>query len=149
MTREELLELLEPAVAALGYELVDVEVRVGGPNGLLRLFIDKAGGVNLADCERVSRQIGALLDAEDPIPGRYALEVSSPGLDRRLTRRADFERFAGRLVRLRARSPIGGQRRFKGRLQGMVGEEIVIEIDAEEIRLPFNDIDQARLVPEL
>ncbi|MGH8495087.1 MAG: ribosome maturation factor RimP [Gammaproteobacteria bacterium] len=149
MTHQELVDLLEPPVAALGFELVDLEARTGGPNGLLRLFIDKTGGVNLGDCERVSRQIGALLDVEAPIPGHYALEVSSPGLDRRLTRRADFERFAGCLVRVRARTPVGGQRRFKGRLQGMAGEDIVIESDGEEIHLPFNDIDQARLVPEV
>lgn len=149
MTREELVELLESPVAALGYELVDVEARLGGANGLLRLFIDKPGGVNLGDCERVSRQVGSLLDAEDAIRERYALEVSSPGLDRRLTRREDFERYAGRLVRLRARRPIDGQRRFKGRLQGLTGEDIVLEIDAEQVHLPFQDIDQARLVPEL
>lgn len=149
MTREELVGMLEPPVAALGYELVDIEARLGGPGGLLRLFIDKEGGVDLADCERVSRQVGSLLDVEDPIPGRYALEVSSPGLDRRLTRREDFARFAGRLVRVRSRSAVDGRRRFKGRLKGLADDDVVLAVEDDEVRLPFNDIDQVRLVPEL
>lgn len=149
MTREELIDMLGPPVAALGYELVDVEAHLGGPNGVLRVFIDKTGGVNVGDCERVSRQIGSLLDVEDPVPGSYALEVSSPGLDRRLTRPEDFERFAGRLVRVRSRSAVGGQRRFKGRLQGLAGDDVVLAIDGQEVHLRYNDIDQARLVPEL
>ena len=95
MTGEELTKLLEPAVEQLGYELSDLEVKVGGRHGVIRLFIDKADGVGLEDCETVSRQVSALLDVEDPVPGHYVLEVSSPGLDRRLTKVEHFERFMG------------------------------------------------------
>ncbi|MEQ8206633.1 MAG: ribosome maturation factor RimP, partial [Woeseia sp.] len=95
MTSEELSRLLEPAIEGLGYELCDLEAKLGGRDGVLRVFIDKPEGIVLEDCEKVSRQISAILDLEDPLPGQYALEVSSPGLDRRLSKPAHFERFLG------------------------------------------------------
>ena len=100
VTGEELMKLLEPAVERLGYELSDVEVKLGGQDGIVRLFIDKADGVGLEDCEVVSRQVSALLDVEDPLPGHYVLEVSSPGLDRRLTKVEHFQRFIGEDIRV-------------------------------------------------
>ena len=142
-------DMLEPGIRSLGYELVGVEFQSGGKGGgLLRVYIDSEDGISADDCQRVSYQISGVLDVEDPIPGHYTLEVSSPGLDRLLFRRADFDRFAGQLVKLRLTYPIEGQRRFKGRLIGMRGEQVVIEADDTEISLPFAQVEQARLVPE-
>ena len=142
-------DMLEPGIRSLGYELVGVEFQSGGRGGgLLRVYIDSEDGISADDCQRVSYQVSGVLDVEDPIPGHYTLEVSSPGLDRLLFRREDFERFAGQLVKLRLTCPLEGQRRFKGRLTGMRGENVVIEEDGMEISLPFDQIEQARLVPE-
>jgi len=95
MTGDELATLLEPTVERLGYELADLEVRPGGRNGLVRVFIDGPDGIGLDDCEKVSLAVSALLDVEDPLPGNYNLEVSSPGLDRKLTKVEHFQRFTG------------------------------------------------------
>ena len=97
MTGEELGKLLEPTVERLGYELIDLELRLGGRQGMVRLFIDKPDGIDLDDCERVSRAVSALLDVEDPVPVNYNLEVSSPGLDRKLTKVEHLQRFVGYL----------------------------------------------------
>jgi ribosome maturation factor RimP len=142
-------DMLEPGIRSLGYELVGVEFHTGGKGGgLLRIYIDSEDGISADDCQRVSYQVSGVLDVEDPIPGHYTLEVSSPGLDRLLFRREDFERFAGQLVKLRLAYPVEGQRRFKGRLTGLRGEQVVIEADDMEISFPFEQIEQARLVPE-
>jgi len=149
MRRETALEaLLEPAVSRLGYELVGVEYH-GGRRALLRVYIDREGGVSVEDCQRVSRQVSGLLDVEDPIPGPYTLEVSSPGLDRPLFREADFRRFAGRVVRIRTDVPLEGRRNFRGVLRGLRGGEVLVEVDGTELALPVERIEQARLVPEL
>lgn len=145
--KERLIELLEPPLQAMGYELVDLEVRVGG-KGLLRIYIDQTNGVDLRDCERVSRQIGAFLDVEEPIPGSYALEVSSPGLDRPLRTVAHFQRFAGHEAKLRLVGPIEGRRNFKGRLCGVENEGVVIDVDGRIWHLPLADVAAAHLVPE-
>jgi len=142
-------DMLEPGIRSLGYELVGVEFQTGGKGGgLLRVYIDSENGISSEDCQKVSYQVSGLLDVEDPIPGHYTLEVSSPGLDRLLFRAEDFDRFAGQLVKLRLTYPVEGQRKFKGRLVGMRGENVVIEGDEMEISLPFDQIEQARLVPE-
>ncbi len=142
-------EMLEPGIRSMGYELVGVEYQSGGRGGgLLRVYIDSEDGISADDCQKVSYQVSGVLDVKDPIPGHYTLEVSSPGLDRPLFRPKDFERFAGQLVRVRMSHPIGGQRRFKGRLRGMAGDNVVIEQDGQQVSLPFEDMDQARLVPE-
>jgi len=142
-------DMLEPGIRSLGYELVGVEFQTGGKGGgLLRVYIDSEKGISAEDCQKVSYQVSGLLDVEDPIPGHYTLEVSSPGLDRLLFRAEDFDRFAGQLVKLRLTYPVEGQRKFKGRLVGMRGENVVIEGDEMEISLPFDQIEQARLVPE-
>jgi ribosome maturation factor RimP len=134
---------------AMGYELVGVEFQTGGKGGgLLRVYIDSEAGISAEDCRQVSYQVSGVLDVEDPIPGHYTLEISSPGLDRLLFRQRDFERFAGKLIKLRTAYPIEGQRKFKGRLIGMQGENVVFEQDDMEISLPFDQIEQARLVPE-
>jgi ribosome maturation factor RimP len=142
-------ELLEPAVQALGYELVGVEYHSGGPGGgLLRVYIDNAQGITVDDCQTVSYQVSGLLDVEDPIPGNYTLEVSSPGLDRLLFKPGDYERFAGSLIKLRLGYPLEGRRKYKGRLRRIEDGIVVIEQDGVEVSLPFDQIEQARLVPE-
>jgi ribosome maturation factor RimP len=147
MTRDELANLLEPTVKRLGYELVDLEARVGGKGGLVRLYIDKPDGIDLDDCEKVSLAVSALLDVEDPVPGNYNLEVSSPGLDRKLTKVEHFQRFTGETVKVQMRFPIEGRRRFRGTLLSSDEESIVVEVDGEPFSLPLKTIDTARLVP--
>ncbi len=149
MTGEELAKLLEPTVERLGYELVDLEVRLGGKGGLVRAFIDKPDGIDLEDCEKVSRAVSAILDVEDPVPGNYSLEVSSPGLDRKLTKVEHFQRFEGQTVKVKMRFPIEGRRRFSGTLVSSDEENIVVEVDGESHSLPLKTIDTARLVPEV
>lgn len=149
MTGEELAKLLEPAIEQLGYELSDLEVMLGGREGVIRLFIDKADGVGLHDCETVSRQVSALLDVEDPVPGHYVLEVSSPGLDRRLTKLEHFQRFMGKDIRVKLRIPIEGRRNFCGALQAADEENIEVEVDGRSHRLPRATIQSARLIPTL
>ena len=147
MTGSELAKLLEPTVTRLGYELVDLEVRLGSGGGLVRLFIDKPEGIGLEDCEKVSLAVSALLDVEDPVPGNYNLEVSSPGLDRKLTKVEHFQRFEGETVKVQMRFPIEGRRRFRGTLVSSDDENIVVEVDGESFSLPLKTIDTARLVP--
>ncbi len=115
-----LRQLLEPTVTGLGYELVNIEYR-SGENGLLRIFIDRPEGIGLGDCEKVSEQISALLDVEDPLPGHYSLEVSSPGTDRVLRTPAHFERFAGERVKVLLKIPRDGRRRYTGTADGHRG----------------------------
>lgn len=147
MTREELITLLGPVVEGLGYELSDLEVKLGIRSGLLRLFIDKPEGIAHADCEIVNQQISALLDVENPLPGHYVLEISSPGLDRRLTKVEHFERFMGNDVRIKLRFPIEGRKNFRGALRAADKDNIEVEVDGESHCLPISTIESARLVP--
>ena len=143
----ELAELIEPVVQRLGFELADLEVRLGGRNGLVRLFIDQPRGVTLDDCEQVSLAVSALLDVEDPVPGHYNLEVSSPGLNRKLTKPKHFTRFVGELVKVEMRFPIEGRKRFRGRLRAADRGNIEVNVDGVSYSLPLATIDTARLVP--
>lgn len=144
----QLRELIEPAVAGLGYELVGVEYRGGSTNGLLRIYIDHEDGITLEDCQAVSHQVSGLLDVEDPIHGHYALEVSSPGLDRPLFRAQDYARFSGHRVKVRMHGLVQGRRNFTGLLLGLEGDNAIVEVDGEEFELPLDQVDQARLIPE-
>ena len=117
--REILLKLLEPAAEALGYELVELEFHPQGRGGLLRIFIDRTGGVTVDDCEKVSRQVSSVLDVEDPIPGAYTLEVSSPGLDRPLRKETDYVRFAGEQAKLELALPRDGTPPLHRHLEGL------------------------------
>ena len=146
MEKEGLISLLEPAVNALGYELVDLDVR-SGRNGLLRLFIDNEAGVTLSDCEFVSGQVSDLLDVEDPIPGNYALEVSSPGLDRRLRTVAHFAAAVGSEVRVELKRALDGRKRYRGVLTAADDEQISIHGDGTDWLLPIAEVSIARLVP--
>jgi ribosome maturation factor RimP len=143
--------LLEPTVNMLGCELVAIEhvMRGGGSGQILRIYIDREEGVTVNDCERVSHQISGVLDVEDVISGSYVLEVSSPGLDRPLGTARDFERFSGHRVRLRTDGPINGQRNFKGLLRGLRGSDVVLEMDGQEVALPLDRIEKARLIPDI
>ncbi len=147
MTGTELEKLLEPTIERLGYELADLDVRLSSRSGLVRITIDKPDGIDLDDCEKVSHAVSALLDVEDPIPGNYNLEVSSPGLDRKLTKPAHFRRFEGETIKVQMRFPVEGRRRFRGALLSTDDENIVVEVDGEQHRLPLKSIDTARLVP--
>lgn len=147
MTGDELRKLLEPTVERLGYELIDLEARLGGRNGVLRVYIDRPEGIGLDDCEKVSLAISALLDVEDPVPGHYNLEVSSPGLDRKLTKSEHFQRFEGQTLKVHMRFPIEGRKRFRGTLLASDDENIVVEVDGVSHTLPLATIDTARLVP--
>jgi ribosome maturation factor RimP len=146
--RERLYGLLEPVAAGLGYELIDVEWSSAGKSSVLRAYIDRidGGGVSLDDCERASRAISAVLDAEDPIGHEYRLEVSSPGFDRPLRSAAHFARFAGSEARIELAVPIEGRRRFRGRLGGIEDGTVTIEVDRREWKLPLAGISKARLV---
>jgi ribosome maturation factor RimP len=150
MTGDELGKLLEPTVAGLGFELADLEFKIGGQDGVLRLFIDKPdGAIGLQDCEAVSRQVSAFLDVENPIPGQYRLEVSSPGLDRKLTKIEHFQRVTGDDVRIKLRFPISGRRHFRGVLISANDELIEVEVDGESHSLSLATIESARLVPSV
>jgi ribosome maturation factor RimP len=145
--KQRLIELLEPTLRSLGYELVDLDLRLGG-NALLRLYIDAVGGITVDDCEDVSRQIGAFLDVEDPLPGSYVLEVSSPGFDRRLRTLEHFERFMNEEVRIELAHPQDGRRRFRGRLSAIDRDTVSIVVDGSTWQLRFADIVTANLVPQ-
>jgi ribosome maturation factor RimP len=144
----QLRQLIEPAVESLGYELVGLEYRGSATNGLLRVYIDHQDGITLDDCQAVSHQLSGVLDVEDPIQGHYALEVSSPGLDRPLFKAQDYARFAGQQVKVRMHGMIEGRRNFTGRLLGLEGDSAIVEVDGEEYLLPLDQVDQARLIPE-
>ena len=150
--REALMRLLEPAVEALHYELVDLEFAKSGRGGVLRLYIDRAdrnaGPVTVEDCARVSRAAGGVLDDADPIEGHYSLEVSSPGVDRVLRTRAHFERFLGERVYVELKLPLDGRRRFLGTLREVADDAIEVEVDGRAYRLPLDRIQKARLRPE-
>jgi len=145
-SREETLrQLLQPSVEALGFELWGIEHLSQGRHSVLRLYIDSENGISVDDCARVSGQVGSVLDVEDAIPGDYTLEVSSPGLDRRLFNLAQYSRFSGETVDLKLRMPFEGQRRFRGILKGIEGEDVVVQVEDHEYLLPFDQIDKARV----
>jgi ribosome maturation factor RimP len=139
--------LISGPLEALGYELVRVQLS-GGDRPVLQIMAERADGVGMTvdDCADISRSVSALLDAEDPIAGAYTLEVSSPGIDRPLTRPRDFERFAGFDARIETQEPIAGRRRFKGRLLGLEAGMVSLVVDEDTVHLPIEAIAKARLV---
>lgn len=146
----ELTSIVRKAVEAVGYELVGVEFLARAKAGhLLRVYIDSDQGVGLGDCEKVSHQVSGVLDVEDPIRGQYALEVSSPGLDRPLFELAHFERFVGQLARVKLHTALNGRSNFKGVIQAVTGGDVVMQVEGQSVRLPFAQIASARLVPEI
>lgn len=143
-----LQELLEPVINSIGYELVGVERLPQQRGVLVRIYIDCEEGVRLTDCEHVSRQVSSVLDVEDPIPGEYTLEVSSPGMDRPLFTPEHYTRHVGRKIRVQLRRPLNGRRNFSGVLQGIVDEQVLLLEKETEHHLPLEQIDKARLAPE-
>jgi ribosome maturation factor RimP len=146
--REKLMQMLEPVIESMGYELVLLEFAPHKGSALLRLYIDATGGITLTDCERVSREVSAIMDVEDPIAGGYRLEVSSPGLDRPLVKKEHYERFIGETVRVQLAVPRAGRRNFLGVLRGLAGEAIELQLPEGVVELPLADIERARLVPK-
>ncbi|HHW76698.1 MAG TPA: ribosome maturation factor RimP [Xanthomonadaceae bacterium] len=147
---QKLKRVLAAVVETMGYELVGVEFHTRSVNPLLRVYIDSESGITLDDCQRVSHQLGGVLDVEDPISGPYTLEISSPGLDRPLFEARHFDRFAGAQARLQLREPLDGRRKLMGRLLGMRdGDVAIVDSEGREWRVPLERIEKARLVPEL
>ncbi len=149
MRNEELTKLVEPAIADLGLECLGVEYSPSHGNSLVRLYIDHAERpVTVEDCEAVSRQVSALFDVNDPVQGRYTLEVSSPGLDRPLYTPAQFARFVGRQAKLEVNLPLNGRRRFQGPILAVEGDSIVIEQDGVVVSIASGNMHKAKLVPD-
>lgn len=138
--------LLEPPVEALGYELLHLEF-AGRGGSILRLYIDAPGGIELDDCETVSKQVSVVLDVEDPVKNAYTLEVSSPGLDRPLVKPAHFRKFSGERVRIVMQAQILGRRRFTGTLVAADDAAAEVEVDGEVYRLPYDEMESARIEP--
>jgi ribosome maturation factor RimP len=147
---EKIRYLAERVVTSEGLALVDVELKGGLNNSLLRITIDKAEGISHADCQLVSEQLSAVLDVEDLFPGRYVLEVSSPGLDRKLVKASDFAHFAGRRARIVVREPVDNQKVFEGRLAGLEAGRVRLEVGEGGLKeLDLSNIQKARLVVEM
>ncbi len=145
---QHLLDLFETEVAALGYELLGIELNQSTHGSILRVYIDKDGGIMVEDCVLVSRQLTGLLDVEDPIKGNYDLEVSSPGLDRPLFTIEQFNKVIGETIKLRLYEKYNNRKRFSGILKAVDDEEVVINCDNEEYIVPFKLVERARLVPQ-
>ena len=145
--RDRLISLIEPLLIQLGYELVELEFAPARGGGSLRIFIDRPEGIGISDCERVSREVSALMDVEDPIPSAYSLEVSSPGDDRVLRTHAHFERFKGSRVLVELVAPRDGRRRYTGILQEVSATAVALEVDRQRVDVPFGEIAKARLAP--
>ncbi|HVP55249.1 MAG TPA: ribosome maturation factor RimP [Candidatus Eisenbacteria bacterium] len=155
-------EIVERVAKSSGLEVVEVDLRGGGKARMLRIFIDKPGGVTHDDCSDFSREVGTIFDVEDAVPGgSYMLEVSSPGLDRKLSKAADFARFTGSLVKLMTRDPVNGNRYFEGRLEAFHDGVLSLELagrkkskkhEAQEagarVEIELANIEKANLVPE-
>lgn len=160
---DQVREIAARAAASSGLEVVDVELRGGGKARMLRIVIDKPSGVTHEDCANLSREVGTMLDVEDVVPGgSYTLEVSSPGLDRRLVRPVDYQRFTGSRVKLTTRQPVNGNRHFEGRLESFHEGRLTLEVSAarkkfrpkddnapEKLEIELANVEKANLVPEI
>ena len=163
---EHVKEVAQRVAESSGLELVEVDLRGGGKARMLRIVIDKPAGVTHDDCASVSREVGTILDVEDAVPGSYTLEVSSPGLDRKLERAADFARFTGSLVKVMTREPAHNNRHFEGRLEAFDGNRLVLDLSAvklskskrkkmgeaaahEKIEIELANVERANLAPEI
>jgi ribosome maturation factor RimP len=144
---EQLQALLAPVVEGLGYQCWGIEFISQGKHSVLRIYIDKEGGILVDDCEAVSRQASAILDVEDPITSEYTLEVSSPGMDRPLFTLEQFASHAGEQVKIKLRSPFEGRRNFQGLLRGVEEQDVVVQVDDQEFLLPIDSIDKANIIP--
>jgi ribosome maturation factor RimP len=155
--------IADRVAASSGLEVVEVQLQGGGKSRMLRVFIDKPGGVTHEDCANFSREFGTILDVEDAMPGgAYVLEVSSPGLDRKLIRAADYQRFTGSLVKLMTREPVNGNRHFEGRLESFRDGRLTLDLagarrkkqrpapdEAQKLEIELDNVEKANLVPEI
>jgi ribosome maturation factor RimP len=153
--RERLIELCAPVCAGSSYELVDVEYVHAQAGWVVRVYIDRpadlppGAGIGFDDCERLSRELSAVLDVDDVIPGHYSLEVSSPGLNRPLKKEADFARFVGKKAKIRTRHPVGDSRRnFSGTLVAVAQGKVKIDVGDQVCEVPVDDVEKANLVYE-
>ena len=138
--------VVEGTIESEGYELVDIELKGAGRQRVLRIFIDKEGGISHRDCELISEQVGTVLDVEELIQFSYTLEVSSPGLDRKLVRKTDFTRFAGQLAKIQTKFPLHNQKVFRGRLRGLQEDMLQLELpEGEILEIPLDGVREARL----
>ncbi len=150
VTVDKLQQIIAPAVEALGFELYGCVLHAEMSHSTLIIYIDRPEGVNCDDCAKISRQVGALLDVEDLISGRYSLEVSSPGIDRPLFRLPHYERVVGESVKLRLRQAQDNKRNLTGVLKAVAGDQITLLLDdGSELVLDFAEIDKAKLVSDL
>jgi len=138
-------EILDPLLFEKAFELVDVQYRRESRGTVLRIYVDKQGGITIGDCAEISRELSTLLDVHDMVPGSYTLEVSSPGLDRPLRRPKDFERFKGNKVKIKTKSDLNERRVFVGRLLDFMNDIASVEIDGHEYFIPYNEIEKANL----
>jgi ribosome maturation factor RimP len=142
--RQRVIELVEPVLMERGLELVEVEQRPEGRGQVLRLLVDREGGVDLEELSRLSRELSDLFDVEEPVPGAYTLEVSSPGINRPLRKPEHFVRYIGKRVRLRSHEPVGGQRNFVGTLTTVTAGGITLRSDTgSELTILFSNLDKA------
>jgi len=141
--------LIEPVIVSMGYELLGMDYIPGKHSATLRLYIDSDAGITVDDCSSVSHQVSGVLDVEDPLVGRYTLEVSSPGLDRPLFKLAHFEAYLGHTVKLRLRVPLNNRRKFTGVIKAVDGNDIILVSESEEFQLNFDSIEKANLIPDL
>ena len=145
----ELIELLEPVVTALGYEMLGIEYFKQKDGSLLRLYIDSDAGITLDDCTRVNHQVIGVLDVNDPIKERYHLEISSPGLDRPLFTLKQFQRFLGQQVKIKLREKIDERRKFTGVIKAIEETAVLVSEEGIDYLIPADVIDSAHLVPEI
>ncbi len=138
-------EIAQRVALSEGIEVVEVEVKGGGRNQFVRISIDKPAGVTHADCELISQQVGTILDVEDVVPGHYTLEVSSPGVERKLLKPRDYERFLGKKARVTLRAPVENRRHWEGTLAGFAGGLIRLDAAGHEISIPFEQVEKANL----
>ena len=142
-------ELIEPGLLADGLELVDVEFKKEGKNWILRIYIDREGGVTLADCQKVSRLAGDLIEVEEVIEPVYTLEVSSPGLNRVLKKEKDFLKYSGKKIYVQCHAPMDGRKQFTGILTDFIDQSIHLEVDGQHYTIPLNLVAKANLVIEI
>jgi ribosome maturation factor RimP len=145
---QKLTELLRPAVEETGKGLLGIEFLSAGNHSVLRLFIEHENGINVDDCAEVSRQVSAILDVEDPISTEYSLEVSSPGLDRPLFELAHFQAVIGETINVKLSMPLNGRRKFKGKLEAIENDTLIVTVDGEDYELVMSNVDKANLIPK-
>ncbi len=150
MTLEEKIEgLVRPVIESMNIEFWGCEYLPAGKNTILRIFIDTENGVGVDDCGKVSRQISAIMDVEDPISSIYTLEVSSPGLDRPLFTPEQFKMYDGQVLKIRTSLSVMGRKRFKGAIENVTKEGVDIEVDGEIYTIDFDEIEKANVVPKI